>query len=86
MFSTVHKLASCINNYYVSKTINFFFLESLGPMEWVCDIRNPNLRSGQTSEQMWRDYRAQLFRLLEKSGIDTNGLSKKYDSEIKHAA
>lgn len=55
-------------------------------MEWVCDIRNPQLRSGQTPETAWRAYRSDIYKLLEKVGIDTHGLAAKYERGLNQAA
>jgi methionine synthase II (cobalamin-independent) len=54
-------------------------------MEWVCDVRNPNLRSA-SSEQIWRDYRRDTFKLLEKVGIDTHGMAARYSQTPDKAA
>jgi methionine synthase II (cobalamin-independent) len=54
-------------------------------MEWVCDVRNPNLRTGD-SATIWRDYKRDTFKLLEKVGIDTHGMAERYSRAPDKAA
>lgn len=54
-------------------------------MEWVCNVRDPNLRSGSPA-QIWHDYKRDTFKLLEKVGIDTHGMAAKYSRAPDQAA